>query len=431
MSLQENGLNHNAFWKYDEHLDKRIDEDKYDFPISDYDSQAGTFIETGSQAGKATYSLHNQTCEYKLDNDSEVLNVESDVLEFLSKRKGSYEMETESSIGEEIEIIYQKEKTVVLEDEQNLDEQNLDEQSLILKKAENRANRTFKPKIPTKKTLNIDELFNNDQTHIEDSSYFGNVLKLGYKLDMLETIEKDITKAYTNIVARKCILVLYGMSPDQQISEDKFANLLHQKEFVHDRRKDELQKKVFSKITWYIYAKKFKLTCRITKEEAFANMKTKFKLNKPEKDRIFDRLWGNDKKKGMQNDAVFEILSNISLIDEFLGQKVLDEILDLMNNQTDEDIENNMTTKFAKNPDEFLAYLTGTKQVIKVDKGVTIATVNGKQSVKLPWSCQLNVQAMIAFLEKLKYRAVAEDLPQMRIMLDNRIEYFSQKLISK
>ena len=78
---------------------------------------------------------------------------------------------------------------------------------------------------------------------------------------------------------------------------------------------------------------------QITKEEAFANMKTKFKLNKPEKDRIFDRLWGNDKKKGMQNDAVFEILSNISLIDEFLGQKVLDEILDLMNNQTDEDIE--------------------------------------------------------------------------------------------
>lgn len=419
MYLEVNYLNQHAFWKHHDDLDKRLDEDIEDFPIPDYDSQADMFIDTDSQAGDATYSVHSQTTEFKLDIHSEVLIVESDGLEFLSKRKGLHEnMETESSIGEDMELNYQKEKTVVSEDEE----------SLNFKKAENRANRTFRAKNSMRKIVDIDQLFNNYQEH---SAYFGRVLKLGYKLEMPETIEEDITKAYTNIVARKCILVLYGKSPDEQITENEFANLLHQEEFKHDRRKDELQKKVFSKITWHIYAQKFKLSSRITKEDAFAKMKTKFKLNKPEKEMIFNRLWGNDKKKGMQNDAVLEILTNSRLISEFLGQEVLDEILNMMDQQTEEDIETNMTTKFTEDPDDFLSYLTGTKQVIKVEKGVSISTVNGKQSVKLPWSCQLNVQAMIAFLEKLKHRAVAENLPQMSIIIENRIKHFKLKLNSK
>ena len=100
--------------------------------------------------------------------------------------------------------------------------------------------------------------------------------------------------------------------------------------------------------------------------------------------------------------------------------------------QKGESVQNYLTVRFNKNPEDFLAYLTGrSNQVVKDRDGKTPVKRSVEQTVKLPWTCNDNINAMIAFLEKLQHRAQVEEIPQMAIMLQNRIEHFSRMLIDK
>ena len=192
------------------------------------------------------------------------------------------------------------------------------------------------------------------------------------------------------------------------------------------RRKDQLQKKVLFKIAYRVY-RKFKFRPRVTKTQALAMMKAYYNLDTPENQVIFNRLWGYGKNLGLHNDVVRELLTNDRLIEDFLSEKALEQVLEAMHEQLVEDIKK-CAERFNENPHYFLAYHKGTDQVIIKRINKKPVKRGGKQLIKIPWGCQDNIQAVIAFLKKLHFRAGIEQLPEMTIMLQNRIDHFSQKL---
>ena len=188
------------------------------------------------------------------------------------------------------------------------------------------------------------------------------------------------------------------------------------------RRKDQLQKKVLFKIAYRVY-RKFKFRPRVTKTQALAMMEVYYGLDIPGKQIFFNRLWGYGKKLGLYNDVVRELLTNDRLIEDFLSQEALEQVLEAMHEQLVEDIKK-CAERFNQDPEGFLANQTPTDQVAEVGNG----EMNRNQRVKRVWTYQDNIQAVIAFLKKLHFRAGIEQLPEMTIMLQNRIDHFSQKL---
>ena len=131
----------------------------------------------------------------------------------------------------------------------------------------------------------------------------------------------------------------------------------------------------------------------------------------------------------MHNDVVLELLTNKLLIEDFLSEEVLEEVLAEMSKQTIEDIKNILIASSVEGPDDFLVYLNGTNQAVIKRESEKKSKRGAKQGVKLPWSCQDNIKAVIEYLNKLNFRAGIEGLPKMTIMIQERIKHFSQKLI--
>ena len=127
----------------------------------------------------------------------------------------------------------------------------------------------------------------------------------------------------------------------------------------------------------------------------------------------------------MHKDAVLELLTNKLLIEYFLSEEVLEE----MSKQTFEDIKNVLIGSSVQGPEYFLAYLNGTNQAFIKKENEKKIKLGAKQGVKLPWSCQDNIKAVIEYLNKLHFRAGIEKLPKMTIILQDRVKHFSQKLI--
>ena len=261
--------------------------------------------------------------------------------------------------------------------------------------------------------------------------YFGNVLKVGFGVELPQDIDQDIDLTYKDDIARKVIMLMYNKNPDENVTKEDFAILLKTNRFVikkrneKKQRKDEPEKKYFSKSTWHIY-NRFKVSptiskknAKISRKDAHAKMKAYYML----KDVIFNRLWGPNKKLGLHNDVVRELLTDDRLIEDFLSQEALEQVLEAMHEQLVEDIKK-CAERFNQDPEGFLANQTPTDQVAEVGNG----EMNRNQRVKRVWTYQDNIQAVIAFLKKLHFRAGIEQLPEMTIMLQNRIDHFSQKL---
>lgn len=396
--------------EFEEMLGKRQHHFNDDFPIKNYDESGYIFQDSDCQSVDIKHLSQSETPEFNIEyvnHDHECQSKNNTI---------GYNRDSESTNEDDIQLECQPETEVISEQEE----------SLVEKKAKKRTKRATKAKKSKKARVDIENCFNKEQP---DRSYFGKTLKLGYKLGYSQTMDEDISKSYDDDLARKCIMLLYNRSPDEEITKEAFAKLLKTKEFVNNRRKDEQQKKVWSKITWHVYGKKFKTKSRITKETAFNKMKIYYRLEKAGKLIIFNRLWGEDKKKGMQNDAVLEILTNERLIVDFLSKEVLDKLLSIMHEQTGNDIEIILIDRFDKDREDLLTYLSGeSDQVVIVRDGKKPVKRSAQQQVKLPMTCNDNVKAMIEFLKKLQHRAQVEDIPRMVKMLQNRIEHFSRML---
>ena len=195
---------------------------------------------------------------------------------------------------------------------------------------------------------------------------------------------------------------------------------------ANNRRRDELQKKVLVKIAYRVY-RKFKVSTEISKTQALAMMKAYYNLDTPENQVIFNRLWGFGKNLGLHNDVVRELLTNDRLIEDFLSKKALEQVLEAMHEQLVEDIQK-WAARFNQDPQDFFAHQKGTYQLVIKKKDMKPVKLGCKQLIKIPWGCQDNIQAVIAFLQKLHFRAGIEPLPEMVDMLQNRIDHFSQKL---
>jgi hypothetical protein len=399
--------------EFEEMLGKRQHHFYDDFPIKNYDESGYIFQDSDCQSVDIKHLSQSDAPEFNM----EYVNHDH---ECHSKNKTiGYNRDSESTNENDIQLESQPETEVISEQEE----------SMVEKKAKKRTKRATKAKKSKKARVDIDNYLNNEQPSKPDRSYFGETLKLGYKLGYSQTMDEDISKSYDDDLARKCIMLLYNRSRDEEITKEAFAKLLKTEEFVNNRRKDEQQKKVLSKITWYVYSKKFKTKSRITKETAFNKMKIYYRLQKAGKQVIFNRLWGEDKKKGMQNDAVLEILTNERLIVDFLSEEVLDKLLDIMHKQTEKDVETFLIDRFDDDPENFLAYLSGeSDQVVILRDGKKPVKRSAQQPVKLPMTCNDNVKAMIEFLKKLQHRAQVEDIPRMVQKLQNRIEHFSRML---
>ena len=333
--------------------------------------------------------------------------------------------------------------SVLKTESQSTNQDYSDELSLIEKKASERAKKNAKKS--AKKSANseasnteiakIDQYGNKEQPCKPKNVYFGNVLKVGFGVELPQDIDQDIDLTYKDDIARKVIMLMYNKNPDENVTKEDFAILLKTNRFVikkrneKKQRKDEPEKKYFSKSTWHIY-NRFKVSptiskkdAKISRKDAHAKMKAYYML----KDVIFNRLWGPNKKLGLHNDVVRELLTDDRLIEDFLSQEALEQVLEAMHEQLVEDIKK-CAERFNENPHYFLAYHKGTDQVIIKRINKKPVKRGGKQLIKIPWTYQDNIQAVIAFLKKLHFRAGIEQLPEMTIMLQNRIDHFSQKL---
>ena len=99
---------------------------------------------------------------------------------------------------------------------------------------------------------------------------------------------------FNDDLARKCILLLYSRNPNEEITIEDFINLLKTRELVNNRRRDELQKKVWLGNAYHVYSK-FKVGTRITNEKAFKKMKAYYNLDTPGKQIILNKLSGQNK----------------------------------------------------------------------------------------------------------------------------------------
>jgi hypothetical protein len=211
--------------------------------------------------------------------------------------------------------------------------------------------------------------------------------------------------------------VLYSENP----TEKTFTQILMTPiDNVH--RKDELQKKTLSKITHYIYKQTYKYKSKIPKTTAQARMKADFDLSgnviregfESTKDEIFERLFGSDRKMGMHNDVVREILTNSILFNRMLQFEFLQRVLDELDQQTISDIQTNIVSKFETSTIEELKSAAFSEDGKK------------KQSFKLPWSRLHNIDALLIFLEKLEYRATKEVFISQTGHLRNLISSFKK-----
>ena len=406
----------NNDFECDEMLGKRQHYFNDDFPLKNHDAHDYFLEDRDCQSEEIKHFMPSEAPQFSME-------YVKDDHECQSKMKTiGYNHDSESTNEDEIQLESQPEMEVTSEKEE----------SLVEKKAKKRTKRATKAKKSETARVDIDNCFNNEQPSKPVRSYFGRTLKLGYKLGYSQTTDEDISRSYDDDLARKCIMLLYSKSRDEKITKEDFAKLLKTQEFVNNRRIDEKQKKVLSKITWHVYRKKFKTKSRITKEAAFNMMKIYYRLQKAGKQIIFYRLWGKDKKKGMKNEAVLEILTNKRLIDDFLSEKVLDELLSIMHEQTENDVENYLIARFNEDPEDLLTYLScESNQVVKERDGKKPVKRSAQQQVKLPMTCNDNINAMIAFLKKLQHRAQVEEIPHMVKNLQNRLEHFRGMVVDK
>ena len=176
------------------------------------------------------------------------------------------------------------------------------------------------------------------------------------------------------------------------------------------RRADEKQKKAISKITSTIY-KRFKPNGRVTKETATEQLRNHYELwggivedgyEECTRDQISERLFGGDRKLGLHNDVVRELLMNETLYAEIIDLEFLQSILKDMNAQTVKDIETNIVSKFR------------TMTVAQIRDSLVNEDGSKTSSFKLPWSQEQNREAIVAFLDKLLYRATCKAQPLPR-----------------
>lgn len=208
---------------------------------------------------------------------------------------------------------------------------------------------------------------------------------------------------------------------EEHPSEKTFREII-MTPFENPHRKDELQKKTLSKITHYIYKKEYKFKSKIPKTEAQLKMKLAFDLLGEEKrigfesnkEEIFERLFGSDRKMGMHNDVVREILTNGKLFERMLKYEFLNDVLHELDEQTKSDIETNIVSKFETSTVEELRAAAFSEDGKK------------KQSFKLPWSRLHNIEALLTFLDKLQYRALKENFHTQNNYLRDLIASFER-----
>ena len=232
-------------------------------------------------------------------------------------------------------------------------------------------------------------------------------------------IKKTKTCAKTQIAVRALLKI---MTKRADLEDIKDFELAIRGSIFPEPRGDECQKKVLSKLTWLIYYRYKK--ARITKVKAHARMKQEFDLegddckegSKLTNAEIFDRIFGSDRKQGLHNDVVKEILVNEKLFNTLLNPKTLKGLRYKLDKQTNEDIETNIISKFET---------FSIDELISMEKAST--TGSSRQRIKMPWSRIENVQAILQFLRKLQHRAEKENLDSQLEHLNGLLEIYQMK----
>jgi hypothetical protein len=275
-----------------------------------------------------------------------------------------------------------------------------------------------------------DDLFTLKFSRKQLTDSFRTVLRACLKVEIAFDIDEAVKVIHGDSLTRKYILWIYGKQTHQEISLEDFRQLIDE-EVPNWRRKDELQKKVYSKWTWLIYHSKFKKTSRTTKTQALSDIKKKYKLQGLAKVEVFERIWGEEKKKGMYNGMITELLTNNIMIKDLLSVEYLEDVLESMHEQTESDIEVNLVQKFALDPNCLSKCLANTRieetECQDSHNSKKSTKVNKEQSVKLPWSIKMNTEALTIFLDKLLHRALIEKLP-IHSLIQSRIDHFTAKL---
>lgn len=176
------------------------------------------------------------------------------------------------------------------------------------------------------------------------------------------------------------------------------------------RRNDEFQKKAYSKWAMKKYLE-YKYSPKYPKEKALADITRDFgmAMTTPEDIDAFNRIFGGDRKKGMNNYAIKVILTNKVIVSEMLSQDYLMDVYLEMCDQTENDILVNLVSRFDSDPDALLLGL--------MDKA---------QSFKMPWSLSQNRLAINLFLKKLTFRAKKEKLKAVHKSLEGLVEAFNR-----
>lgn len=256
-------------------------------------------------------------------------------------------------------------------------------------------------------------------------------LKLFMQIDKSD-LKSAINAVYKDPEVRDLVLSIIPAKEKQTPADVVFSENPTERTFsqiimtpienVH--RKDELQKKTLSKITHFIYKQSYKFKSKIPKTVAQARMKADFDLAGDQiregfestQDEIFERLFGSDRKMGMHNDVVREIITNKKLFDIMLNYDFLTKVVQELDEQTKSDIQTNIVSKFETSSIEELRAAAFSEDGKK------------KQSFKLPWSRLHNLEAMVTFLEKLYYRADKEKYTSQTNHLRNLFATFQKTL---
>ena len=249
---------------------------------------------------------------------------------------------------------------------------------------------------------------------------FRSVVRSMNGVSILNSTE-DILKAYSTEYVAEIVSIISGaVRYASNLQEFKVLVQTQIGEAGSEvRRKDEYQKKAYSKWAYRMYLETFKFTPKYLREHAQEDMRAYFNMKGEEKVEVFDRIFGEDRKKGVNNTAVYEILTNKVIVEEMLSLEYLEKTLEGMNEQTEVDIETMLVEKFKACPKA-----KGLLNELRDETQDGIATPRKKQSFKLPWSLSQNIQSLIYFLEKLEYRAKKENLVPERELIQSRIEHF-------
>ena len=252
---------------------------------------------------------------------------------------------------------------------------------------------------------------------------FRSVVRSMNGVSILNSTE-DILKAYSTEYVAEIVSIISGaVRYASNLQEFKVLVQTQIGEAGSEvRRKDEYQKKAYSKWAYRMYLETFKFTPKYLREHAQEDMRAYFNMKGEEKVEVFDRIFGKHRKNGIHNDAVYEILTNKAIVKKMLNLRYLQETLDDMKEQTKADIET-MLFKVKPCPQGLLELFNKLRDETQGEGGVA-APGKKKQRFKLPWSLSQNIQSLIYFLGKLKYRARKENLVPERKLIQSRIKHF-------